>query len=316
MKIQPLSPSTVFGVAAPASAPTDLSLITEGIRYLQSLGYQIHPATSYSPFGYLSGTDQQRTLEFNNLLWNSSIDIILCVRGGYGSLRILDEIDYAALIESPKLIVGYSDITAIQLAVLARTGLPSVSGPMVAIEWADKQRQSDESVWNLLRGAMPDPVVGPSGEALQSVKEGTAIGPIIGGNLSVLCKMVGTPFLPDLTGAILFVEEVSELPYQVDGLLAQLRLAGVLDQIAGLIFGELTPPDKIPDRPSLTYAQVIESYADYVHGPVATNLQYGHIASKIAMPIGVNAMLTVYDSEALLTILEPVVDIDPNRSTP
>lgn len=314
MKIQPLSESTVFGIAAPGSAPLDQSSISDGVNYLKSLGFQIHPQLSYTPEGYLSGTDEQRIEEFNNLLWNNSIDVVLCVRGGYGSLRILDKIDYAALVESPKVIIGYSDITAIQLAVLAKTGLPSISGPMIAVEWSDLERRDESSVWELLRGEAPDPLLGPNGEPLSSMKEGTAIGPLIGGNLSVLCKLVGTPYFPDLSGAILFLEEVSELPYQVDGLLAQLRLAGVLEQIAGLIFGEFTPPETIPDRPSLTYEQVLESYAQHIDGPVASNLKYGHTKSKIAMPVGVNAMLTVYGSDAILTILEPVVERDLNTT--
>jgi muramoyltetrapeptide carboxypeptidase len=184
---------------------------------------------------------------------------------------------------------------------------------MVAVEWADKEYAFDQSVWDLLNGHQPTPLLGPKGESLKAKKTGNVKGTLIGGNLSVLCKLIGTPYMPNLDGCILFLEEVAELPYQVDGLMAQLELSGILGRIGGLVIGDLSPPDSIPNSPSLSYKDVIDRYASAVNGPIATNLSYGHIKSKISMPIGVQAELVVNDS-ATLNILESVVQIDEEPS--
>ncbi|NND71919.1 MAG: LD-carboxypeptidase [Rhodothermales bacterium] len=307
MKIRAFSESTVFGVAAPASAPQDLSLIHRGIAFLEGLGISvIRMVESYEPSGYLAGSDVDRADELNELLRRDDIEVIVCARGGYGTLRILNRIDYDAARAHAKIIIGYSDITALQLALYARSGLHSISGPMVAVEWAQDEYPFDPSVWRLLNGEIPTPLLGPRGEQLRSVQAGSAEGVLIGGNLSIICKLIGTPYLPDLEGVILFLEEVSELPYKVDGLLAQLELSGILGKIAGLVFGELTPPDSIPDRPTATYREVIDRYAASVNGPVAVGLCYGHVKSKVSVPIGVRARLNV-GTDARLDVLESVV---------
>ena len=293
----------------------DLDLIGEGISYLRSIGYNVRdPLSEYSPRGYLAGSDASRAEEFNALLHDEDIDVILCARGGYGSLRILKHIDYVRAGSAPKLLVGYSDITALQLALLAKSGIPSVSGPMLAIEWSDENRRNDDSLWRLLKGACPDPLLGTEGQNLSPLRPGTVTGRLIGGNLSVLCKLIGSGYLPDMTGAILFLEDVAELPYQIDGLFAQLMLSGILGRIGGLVIGEFSPPAQIPEKPSLTYMDVRERDSSEINGPVATNLQYGHIDQKIAIPIGVQARLSV-DSDATLSILESVVDMSKNHSS-
>jgi muramoyltetrapeptide carboxypeptidase len=160
--------------------------------------------------------------------------------------------------------------------------------------------------WELAEGAAPDPLLGPGDKPLQPKQPGTAEGVLLGGNLSMIAKLVGTPYLPPMDGAVLFVEETGEAPYRIDGLLAQLRLAGILEKLAGLVYGQFT--DTAPNSPTRPLDDVLDEYADFVNGPVAGGLVYGHIDEKSALPVGVRARLEVTDDAATLSVLEPVVE--------
>jgi muramoyltetrapeptide carboxypeptidase len=241
----------------------------------------------------------------NALFARDDLDAIVCVRGGYGVLRILDALDFDALAAHPKLIVGYSDITALHLAAWTRAEVPGLSAAMAAPDWPTLDPASEQQFWDLASGAHPWEVTGPGGEALVPLQGGEVEGTLLGGNLSLISALLGTPFLPDLTGAILFVEDVGEPPYRIDGLLARLRLAGVLGQLGGLVFGAFTGGEPPKDRPSLTMDEVIGHYAQFVDGPVARGLVYGHFARKTPMPVGVRARLLVSE-EAHLTTLTPL----------
>jgi muramoyltetrapeptide carboxypeptidase len=308
LKPKPLRPGARIGVVAPSSAPLSPSLLSEGIRTLQARGFDVVPGRSaLEPEGYLSGTDDARLAEINRFLQDPDIDALFCVRGGYGLLRILDRIDYDAMRARPTLIVGYSDVTALHLAVFARTGIPGISGPMVAVEWPEPHAASEALFSDLAGGAMPDPLLGPNGEALDPVRDGTVEGTLLGGNLTLVARLVGTPYLPDLTGAILFLEEIGEAPYRIDGLLAHLHLAGHLERLGGLIYGGFTECEPEAGKPSLSLEAVLDHYAQYVPGPVASGLAYGHFPEKAALPIGVQARLRISAGRAELSILEPVV---------
>lgn len=306
----PLPEGGTIAVVAPASLPADLSTIDKGLANLRKRGYRIEVSRdTFRHHGYLSGPDELRADELNQYLRRPDIEMIIAVRGGYGSLRILDKLDYDAARQHPKLLVGYSDITALQLALLARAGVPSISGPMVAIEWHDPDPQSEAVFWDLVRSASPGQIIGPQGEQLQGARDGTVRGTLIGGNLSLIARLVGTPFLPDLDGAILFLEEIGEEPYRIDGLFAQLRLSGILDRIGGLVIGGFTEWKPKHDRPIIPLEEVLSHYIAELDCPVATGLQYGHFPSKNAMPIGVEARLSVAGDDAELAILEPVIHV-------
>lgn len=306
----PLPAGGKIAVVAPASLPTDLSRIEKGIAMLRSRGYRIEAARdSFQYHGYLSGSDDLRAEELNRFLRDPDVSMIIAVRGGYGSLRILDQIDYDAARKHPKLLVGYSDITALQLALLAMAEVPSVSGPMVAVEWHDPDPNSEKLFWNLVQSNKTGRILGPSGEQLHGVRDGSVQGRLIGGNLSLITRLIGTPYLPDLTGAILFLEEVGEEPYRVDGLMAHLRLSGILDQIGGLVLGGFTEWEPKHDRPHFSLDEVLDHYIGLVDCPVATNLRYGHFPAKNAIPIGVQAELSVRGTGAELTILESLTRV-------
>jgi muramoyltetrapeptide carboxypeptidase len=308
-KPRALSAGATIGIIAPASLPTDLSAIDRGIATLESRGYRIKRFRErFERFGFLAGPDELRIEEINSMLADPEVDAIVCVRGGYGTLRILPHIDYDAARANPKLLVGYSDITALHLALLSQANVPGLSGPMVAVEWGEPDEPSEELFWALTHGGGIGDLVHPSTEPLAPVKQGIAEGPLIGGNLSLITRLIGTRFMPDLNGAILFIEEVGEEPYRIDGLMAHLKLSGVLDRIAGLVVGGITEWEPEHDRPTLSLDDVLDHYLSPMEIPVARGLAYGHFPVKHAMPIGVRARLRVDNETASLSLLEGVVE--------
>ena len=316
IKPPPLHPGDKIGLIAPSSLPSDMDDLERGVAYLEAQGYEVvRGRTQYEPQGYLSGSDAARLDELNRFLRSDEVQALFCVRGGYGVLRLLAEMDYEAARARPKLLAGYSDITALQMALYHRAGWPAISGLMVASDFAGHEGHdgrpdpaTERLFWTLCEGAAPDPLLGPADEALQPERPGEAEGVLLGGNLSMLAKLVGTPYLPPLDGAILFVEEIGEAPYRIDGLLAQLRLAGVLEQLSGLVYGQFTGWEEEADDPTLPLDEVLAEYAGAVDGPVASGLVYGHIDEKCALPLGVPARLSVTEDAAALSILEPVVE--------
>ena len=294
--------------------------LERGVAYLEERGYQIvRGRSSYAPQGYLSGTDEARLEELNHFLRSDEVKALFCVRGGYGVLRLLPYVDYDAARAHPKLLAGYSDITALHMALFQHAGWPGLSGLMVASDFAGHEGHGDEDAprpdpdterlfWDLTSGAVPAPLLGPGGEALQPERPGTAEGVLLGGNLSMLAKLVGTPYLPPAEGAILFIEEIGEAPYRIDGLLAQLKLAGLLEKLGGLVLGQFTGWEEEASDPTLPLDDVLDVYAEAVNGPVASGLVYGHIDEKSALPIGVRARLAVSENDATLSILEPLVE--------
>ncbi len=305
---RPLTPASRVAVAAPASAALDADDVQAGLDALRQRGLHVEAAHEIAggPQGYLAGADAARADALNALLRRDDLDAVVCLRGGYGLLRILDRIDYAAARAHPKLVVGYSDVTALHLALWREAGLPGLSGPMVAPDWPGLDAETEADFWRVAGGASGYDLVGPGGETLSALREGEAEGVLLGGNLALTAALLGTPYLPDLDGAILFLEDVGEPPYRIDGLLARLRLAGVLGQLGGLVLGLFTGADVPPDRPSLTVGEVLRHYSQFVDGPVATGLVYGHVRRKSTVPVGVRARLTASASGTALRVLEPV----------
>lgn len=303
----PLVPGSRVAVIAPSSAPPDPARLKEGVAQLRARGLEVvHVADVSAPHGYLAAPDSARIAEFNGLLRRDDVDALFAVRGGYGALRLLPELDYAAARRHPKLLVGYSDITALHLALYHRAGWRGLSGPMAAVEWPDGDADSEALFWAMARGAMPS-VVGPGEEPLRGMRGGQAEGTLLGGNLSLVASLLGTPYLPDLEGTILFLEEIGEVPYRLDGLLARLRLAGVLERLGGLVYGAFTDAEVERGKPTLSVDSVLQHYAQFVGGPVAHGLVYGHIPRKATLPVGVAARLVVEGASARLDVLEPVV---------
>ncbi len=296
-----------IAIATPASPPRDLAAYEAGIAYLAGLGFSVKHAPLPPPHHrYLNGTDEQRAAAFNALLSDPDIDAIFCTRGGYGTSRMLSLLDYEAARISPKLLVGYSDITALQLALYKEAAWRSLSGPMVAVEWGTLDPRCEEQFWTIATATEAFTLANVTGDPLLCMHAGEHTGPLLGGNLAVLTRLVGTPYLPNLQGAVLFLEDVNEPAYKVDAMLSQLKLSGIWENLGGLILGAFTDDD----HPESTPAEIDEVFRDYcknVDFPVASGLRYGHIPVKNAMPVGVEARLRVTPTQTELQILEPLV---------
>lgn len=306
-KPSPLTSDSVIGLIAPASLPADRNRITMGAARLTDAGYRLVQTRDFQHGrGYLAGSDRERADELNGFLRRDDVDALFCIRGGFGCMRILPFLDYRAARHHPKLLVGYSDITALQLALLAKSGWSSISGPMVAVDWPEMDPASARQFLALAAGGA-GPLTGPNGEALSPARPGTAEGPIVGGNLSMVVRLLGTPYLPDLTGAILVVEDVGEEPYRMDAYLSQLQLAGVLERLGGIVLAGFTECHIPEGKESLSLDDVFDDYFGSLSIPVAKDLLYGHFPVKSSIPIGVRARLHVTEATATLDVLEPVV---------
>ncbi len=308
-KARSLTPPCDIGVIAPASAPRAEHQFEDGLKALKEVGFNvITRRESFESLGYLAGNDQERLEELNDFLRDDSIDALICVRGGYGTLRILGEVDFEAASAHPKLLVGYSDITALQLALYKHAGWVSMSGPMVAVEWPHPDGPSCQSFLQMASDSYQPGVLDPDGPPLKTLVPGEASGVLLGGNLTLLTRLVGTDHMPEMSGAILFLEEVGETPYRVDGLLAHLQLAGILDVLAGVVLGGFTESEADPAKPTLTMDEVFEDYLGDLGIPVVSGLRYGHFLEKVTVPIGVRANLVAGESKGELTILESVTE--------
>ena len=284
MNISPprLTPGDGIGIVAPAG-PVNPSEIQPGIALLESKGYQVFPGSHlYDRLGYLAGDDQVRLQDLHTMFENDRVKVILCARGGYGTLRLLPEIAFDLIRTHPKIISGYSDISALLLAVHEKTGLVTFHGPMV------KDMTQDDS-GNL--AAFLDLVSGEERLTLdlsggRMIRPGQGRGPLLGGNLTVICHLAGTPFMPSLQGALLFIEERGEDLYRIDRLLTQLRVGGLLEGIAGLILGGF---DDCGD-----FTAIERLVAERCHGldiPILSGLPVGHGPKNRCLPLGVQAFL-------------------------
>lgn len=287
----------LIGLVSPASAPSSAEKIEKGVRYLESLGYRTRVAPHASSMhGYLAGTDDERAADFNAMINDATVKAIFALRGGYGTPRILGALDYRGLKRTPKIIVGYSDLTSLQLAVLRKCSLVTFSGPMVAVEmWNGIDPYTEEHFWRLLTSTKaPGAFMFPSELAPRAVQSGKARGILVGGNLALLMANVGTPYIPPLTGAILFLEDVDEAPHRVDRMFMQLKNGGTLSSIAGLVLGlftECVPSD--PSTPHLTIDQVLAELVSHTDVPILGNIPYGHVPRKVTLPLGVRARMDV-----------------------
>ena len=296
-----LHPGDTIAIVAPSSPPRKPERLLRGLAQLEDAGFALawEPDT-LSPRGYLASGDAERSEAFNRALRRTDVKALFCVRGGFGALRLLNQLDYAAARRHKKILVGFSDITALHLALHHKAGWRGLSGPMV-VEWAEFSAEARAQCLSLARGALPEPI-----EGLRPLRPGCAAGVLLGGNLSMVARLVGTPYLPSMDGALLFLEEVGEAPYRIDALFAQLRLSGILDRIGGLLLGGFDGWEPKHDHPVLTQEQIFMDYFHDAPYPIATGLPYGHFPDRATMPVGAPSRLEVTREEASLAVLEPV----------
>lgn len=301
-----LVPGSTLGIIAPASPVRNPACIADGIKTLEDLGFKIIMGpNALNTNRYLAGTDRERIADLHKMFLDPGIDGIVCLRGGYGVIRILSKINYYIIRRYPKILVGYSDITALQLAIWKMSGLVTFSGPMLATDFGLKPsdftlKQFYKAVTSLHPlGYVP---VAP-GVKTGVIYPGRARGRLIGGNLSLVAATLGTPYEIDTRGAILFLEEVGEQPYRVDRMLHQLFLAGKLHGAAGVIFGEFVNCETEDNNGSFTCREVISDIFTRLKIPCFYGLGPGHGTHKVTLPLGVKAEMDA--GKCLLVINEP-----------
>ena len=264
--------------------------------------------------GYLGGSIQERLDDLHDMFRDKDVKAVFALRGGYGSAQILDGIDYNLIRANPKIFLGYSDITAMHLAIHQKTGLVTFHGPVVLSKFTQftqdhfrKALFNPEPIGAVTNPAESNPL--RPGHTLRAVRPGKARGPLIGGNLTLISTTMGTPYEIDTRGRILFIEDVDEEPYRIDRMLTQLRLAGKLSQAAGIIFGECAdcrPKDYKPSfNSTFTLGEVADSFFGSLTIPVLSGLTIGHTDDQLTLPIGVMATLDADRGE--LIIEEPAL---------
>ncbi|MGD9898195.1 MAG: LD-carboxypeptidase [Calditrichaceae bacterium] len=289
MKLREIPENGTIGIVAPAFPP-ESNKLESGIAYLENLGYKIKRGkTLGGRHGYFAGNDQLRAGDLNEMYSDPNVDAIICARGGWGSLRILDLLDYELIRDNPKLLIGYSDITTLQLAIWKNCRVPSLSGPMAAVEMGKGiHRFTEKYFLDQISGNHSGIIIDLPGVNAEIRGEEDRSGILLGGCLSLVTSLLGTKYEPDFNKVILVLEDIAEEPYKIDRHLAQLKQAGVFEKIGGLILGDFI--DCEPKKDDQHAFTVNEIFSDYFSGktfPVISGFPYGHGDKKISMPIGI-----------------------------
>lgn len=302
-----LSAGAKVAVTCPAS-PAQAAPLQRGIAVLRDLGMNVVIGPSCSVRNaLLAGEDRARAEELTGFLVDPAIEAVFAGRGGVGCMRLLPYMEELPADLPPTWIIGRSDLTALHLAFRKRYGWVGLSGPMVATDFGREPQQQPviDQTMRLLRDAdPPEPLGGP---ALETWNGGGAEGPLIPANLSILASMVGTPYLPSLQDAILVLEEIGEPVWRIDRMLTQLRQAGTLDRLAGLVFGQFTAcgpgETALPDD---LLTEILREHATAIGAPVLAGFPYGHEPSFVPLPVGSRARIEA--NPAALLLLEGAAD--------
>jgi muramoyltetrapeptide carboxypeptidase len=311
-----LAPGQTIGMVAPSAAPNEPERIRFAIDTVESLGFKVKPgAHLYDREGYLAGADAARAADLNAMFADDGVDAIWCVRGGYGASRILPALDYALMQQKPKALIGYSDITALHMAIHRHAGLVTFHGPVAFRAFTPYSLGELKRV--LWTGETPVRLGGPPPfdrtegrvdweNRVATLVPGKARGRLLGGNLCLMSHLCGTPYFPDLRGAILFLEDVEEAYYRIDRMLTQLWLSGALAGVTGVAFGKFTSCEPsaffLQNRP---LEDILAERCRALGVPAVSGIMVGHIEDQTTLPVGCLAEL---DADAgTLTLLEPGV---------
>ncbi len=307
-----------IGIVAPASAAKEEIHVDQAIHGLEVMGFQIKAGRHVRDrHGFLASSDKNRLADLHSMFADKKVDAIMCLRGGYGTGRLVDAIDYDLIKANPKVFIGFSDITMLNLAFLKKCGLVSFNGPMAASTFADSA-PSRFSIFSFLRTVGRAEPAGSiwtdhNDRDYRIIRPGTATGRLVGGNLSLLAASVGTPFAVQTRNAIVFIEEVDEKPYRVDRMLTQLLSAGKLKDAAGIVIGRNVPdsdfaaleqkaaqtagrtvkplPSQLPRALEPLMDDVLYDRLRPLGIPVISGLPFGHIQDYATLPLGIMATM-------------------------
>ena len=306
-----LNKGDTIGVVSPSATLFEELPFQFAREVIQALGFKVKMGKHVNDrYGHLAGTDKERAADLNNMFADPDVKGIICLRGGSGAARILDLLDYETIRNNPKVFMGYSDITALHMAIYTQTGLLTFHGPMASSAWpgynADQFRslflEGERPTWRNPQSKGDDLIV--RNNRIQTIQEGQASGELLGGNLSVLTGIAGSKYFPDFSGKIMFLEEVGEKLYRVDRMMSQLQLCGALDSLAGFIFGKCTECGPGEGYGALTLDEILDHYISPLNIPAYSGALIGHISRQFILPVGGRVRMDA--SQGSFTLLEGV----------
>ncbi len=307
-----LRANDTIGLICPAGAIPDVESVEVFIKQLATIGLNVKTGMHLlDRHGYLAGKDEDRAADVNTMFADPMIKGILAMRGGWGCNRILPLLDYELIRKHPKVVLGYSDITSLLTALYAKSGLITFHGPMGVSTWGSctlnyvKCILFDGEATVLQNPPAVTASPGAAQDGIATITPGIARGRLIGGNLTVLSAMVGSDFLPDWRGKILFLEDIREDIYRIDRMLTQLKLAGILDQINGFIFGHCTDCNSKDLSRSFTLMEVLSDHLRPLGIPAWHGALIGHIPDQFTLPVGVAVEINA--SKGTILMLEQAV---------
>jgi muramoyltetrapeptide carboxypeptidase len=285
-----LQPGATIGIVAPAS-PFPKDELEQGLEILRQMGFGVRLADGlFDVLGYLAGEDGRRAAQLMEMFQDATVDAIMCARGGYGCLRILPLLDYHLIRRHPKPFVGFSDITALHQVFCMQSGLVTFHGPVVCTLSKD-EALSRSALLETLTGHLPAAV---SGGQMRSILPGVAEGRLTGGNLTILCHLLGTPFAPSFDGCVLFIEDCGEALYRIDRMLTQMKLSGCFEGLAGIMLGSFKDCGVEADICNLVRRQFEDREM-----PIVAGLLAGHAKKNVTLPLGIRVRLDADKAELI-----------------
>ncbi len=286
------------GIISPSAATADRMEFTYAKEAMEGLGFKVKLGENLrNRSGHLAGTDQERADDLNAMFADPEVRMIICIRGGSGAARILPLLDYGLIKKNPKPLQGYSDITALHAAIHSQTGLITFHGPNGSGSWNsfnvkqfEKVFFGNEPIVFKNETSKGDDLV-TKGNRIQTLTGGKAKGRILGGNLTVLTALSGTPYYPDFQDSILFIEDIGEDPYRIDRMLSTLKLNGTLDRVKGFVFGQCSDCTPGGGYGAFTVDQLIDNYILPLKVPAYTGAMIGHVSRQFIIPVGAEVEL-------------------------
>ncbi|MEJ7667228.1 MAG: LD-carboxypeptidase [Casimicrobiaceae bacterium] len=289
-----------FGLYAPSGLVSDAAVIERAVAHLTALGHRVHiDAGVRARHLRFAGNDSERLAAIERVANHPEVDTALAMRGGYGWTRLLDRLDYAALARSGKRWLGHSDFTAFQLAMLARAGAITFAGPMAAYDFgADTPSEfTRENCFGVLDHASWEIAC-----ALDGPVRIACTGTMWGGNLALVVHLVGTAYFPQITGGVLFLEDIAEHPYRIERMLYQLLHTGVLHKQQAILLGTFTDYQPLPNDHGYDFAAAVAHLRSRIDVPIYTGLAFGHVRDKLTLPVGGRCTFDARDGYARLVL--------------
>lgn len=289
---QKLKKGDTIGIISPAGAVKESNLWETTVKYFENKGYKIKIAPHAGDRStYLAGKDSDRLSDLMEFFKDEEIKAIICSRGGYGTFRLLEKINLEVVRQNPKIFVGYSDITALLNNFVEKSGIVTFHGALALSDFGIKQvnKYTEENFWKILEGKAEIPYKYENPISYTCINPGSVQGVLMGGNLAVLCGLLGTPYFPSFQNKILLIEDIGEPLYKIDRMLMQLKLAGVFKKVSGLLFGEFTSiiESDNPEVNKLTPVDIVKELTEGLNIPIGYGFSASHGAHKATLPLGV-----------------------------